>query len=618
MNSRREHGLLVIPHENTGKKAILLSKFEESIFVDNHLHDISTNTYRDITFPKGHKFQQKFEMNPFPRFIYQVEDRIIHKTLFLLENRNILILRYELRNQGRPIKIILKPFLSGRYNNVLADDLQGFNTDTYLGQHYVRWAPKADMPELNVYYNRGEFISATLWYHNFHYSQDLARYGFSTEDLFNPGFFQATLKPYEAFDLYLSPEEVTDIVLDYDALYSQEALARGFSGEDDFRKPAINHYRARAQRVISEPCKWTSVNMSSYSGSNQTRDLFLSLPGLCLADGRFGPFKMIFTNLVQELQNGLLPATYPEIHEKNYGTADLSLLLINIGYLYWTMSKDISYFEGEIFEALQSIIHHYEKGAAFNIYCDKDGLVFCGDRATSLSGIPLKSANGDVLRHGKLLEINALWYSSLRIMEVFAAKLNKKKLVERYNKFAERARTAFNRQFINETKLSFYDFILNNQKNEDFRSVQIIPLILPFTPVPDAFAKQVLMRIDEELLTPYGLRSQSKYDPGFRQTEDMPVNRRTAEYYCGSVWPWTQSLYIRACLKYRREKTNLAEELRTYFAPLQQLADSGLLGYIPEAVNMNQHIRQSGIEDFTPSLADIIWSEYLLNQIHNN
>jgi len=613
MNTRREHGLLVVPHGNTGKKAVILSKFEESVFVDNHLYDISTNQYRDITFPEGYKYQKKFELNPFPRFIYQVEDRILQKTLFILENRNILILRYELKNQGRPVKIILKPFLSHRYNNVLADDLQGFNTDTYLGQHFVRWAPKANMPELNVYFNRGEFISATLWYHNFYYPKDISRYGFGTEDLFNPGFFQATLRPYETFDLFLSPTEVDDMSLDYEMLYNRESLTRGFCLDSDFKKPSIEYYRSKVKRLILDQTDKTIVPSSNFVTSTQMRDLLISVPGLFFTEGRLELFKKLYKKLLNEVREGLLPVNYPEYHEKYYGAADLSLVLINLGYRYWELTKDSDFIESDALAVFQSILDQYEKGASFNIYCDKDGLIFCGDHRTSLSAVPLKTAEGDVLRYGKLIEINALWYNSVRIVEFFTNKFDKKKVSEKYKKLAEKAAASFNEIFLNESKFSFYDFVLNEKKNEDFRFVQIVPLILPFTPVSDSFAKHVLMRIDEELLTPYGLRSQSKYDPAYKQSDEVLINRKTADFYCGSIWPWTTSFYIQACLRYRKNKENLEDELHTYFAPIEELTKEGLLGYIPEAIHMNHHIIQFGIEDFMPSLANILSADFMLN-----
>jgi len=37
MNTRREHGMFVVPYDNSGKKVVLLAKLEESVFIEKHL-----------------------------------------------------------------------------------------------------------------------------------------------------------------------------------------------------------------------------------------------------------------------------------------------------------------------------------------------------------------------------------------------------------------------------------------------------------------------------------------------------------------------------------------------------------------------------------------------------
>ena len=155
MNTRREHGILVVPDNSQKKKIVLLSKLEESIFIDSKLHDISTNQYNTGIFPSGYTYLEKFEMNPFPCFTFKIDGRVIKKTVFLLSNYPMLIVRYELKNKGIPVNIIVKPFIAERFATEITKDLQGLNTDSYLGHQFVRWAIKPNMPELYVYYSHG-------------------------------------------------------------------------------------------------------------------------------------------------------------------------------------------------------------------------------------------------------------------------------------------------------------------------------------------------------------------------------------------------------------------------------------------------------------------------------
>ena len=108
MNTRRYHGLFITPGKSSGEKYVMLSKFEESIFIDNQVYEISTNCYTGGINPDGYKYLQSFSIDPFPRFIYQIGERRIEKNIFLLSDKNVLIVRYTNKNQGIPVKIIIK------------------------------------------------------------------------------------------------------------------------------------------------------------------------------------------------------------------------------------------------------------------------------------------------------------------------------------------------------------------------------------------------------------------------------------------------------------------------------------------------------------------------------
>jgi len=93
MNNKRYHGLLVVPCNGLEKWANVLAKFEESVFIENRLYEISTNCYEGSIYPDGYKYLKKFNFLPFPKFYYYIEDRKIEKTIFLQQDKNILIIR---------------------------------------------------------------------------------------------------------------------------------------------------------------------------------------------------------------------------------------------------------------------------------------------------------------------------------------------------------------------------------------------------------------------------------------------------------------------------------------------------------------------------------------------
>lgn len=610
VNLRREHGLFVVPPRNQAEKFVILSKFEESVFVENHLYEISTNLYSDAIFPRGYQYIVSAEINPFPRLLFRIDDRKVRKTLFLHKERNLLLVRYELLNQGRPIKLIIKPFLAARSHHSINTDTQGINTDSYLGRGWVRWMPRPFQPEIYVYFQKGEFVPATLWYHNFYYPKDAGRYTDQRESLFNPGFFQVELKPYETLDLFVSTEVLSPEELDYEALYRQEVSARKIKQNGFLAEIKMQSERVRLTKVNDLPV-WPITDLEP---QHSMRDLLFTLPLLFTLDDRLGEFQQIYNEIASHVKEGLLPTQYPFDKQSKpfYGAADLSLWFIVLGYFYFLQSGNLEPFEQRLFDIYREIISYYSKGTLFNIYSDKDHLIFCGNKKTNLSWIPLVKPNGEVLRYGKLVEINALWYNALKITEFFSRRLGKNRLANKYLKQAEKVQKSFNQKFVNRQENSFNDFLTLENENHDFRINQLIPLCLPFALVPRETALPIFKRVQEELVTPYGIRSQSSYDPGYREDEQVVNYRNVAQYYSGAIWPWAIFFYTHAYINLSTNQKFVVNDFWNYFRPMLELTQSGLLGFVPEAVFLNDHVRQDGIQDYATSMAGILWSDYLL------
>ena len=55
-----------------------------------------------------------------------------------------------------------------------------------------------------------------------------------------------------------------------------------------------------------------------------------------------------------------------------------------------------------------------------------------------------------------------------------------------------------------------------------------------------------------------------------------------------------------------------AKEVFNYFQPILKLTNEGLIGYLPETVSDEPDFTQSGISDYTPAAAGILWSFFRL------
>ncbi len=356
------------------------------------------------------------------------------------------------------------------------------------------------------------------------------------------------------------------------------------------------------QRAIQIKEDKLNFPISLFNNKSQTFFFMQELSAFIQLSENYQLIKNTIKDLLKTLDAGILPSNYPYVDERPvYNQVDLSLWLIQVVYEYYLKTNELKFVE-DVFDRIRSIVDLFQKGTHFNTYADKDGLIFSGEKKINVSWIPIKNKEGKVYRYGKLLEVNALWYNALSIMIFFAGQLGKKRLSFKYKQWHKKVKASFSKKFILPEENGFYDFINSNEENKNFRINQLIPLIIPFSPVEPAVAQKALKRIEEELLTPYGLRSRSIYD------DNDDVKNGNA-YYNGAIWPWTVSWYIKALLKWPSDK-KIDKIWNNYFEPLLSLTTKGLIGFIPEALKIENGLEHLGKEDFLPAIASVILAEY--------
>jgi len=157
-------------------------------------------------------------------------------------------------------------------------------------------------------------------------------------------------------------------------------------------------------------------------------------------------------------------------------------------------------------------------------------------------------------RHGKPVEINAYWYSGLKVMEEFATKLGKETQAKEYAALAEKVKESFLAKFWNEEENCLKDVLSGNGEENQIRCNQIWVLTQPFTILPAEKEKQVINKVKEELYTTIGLRTLSPKDPAFHEIYIGPMQQRDRAYHQGTTWAFPLGAYYRAVLKFIREQ----------------------------------------------------------------
>jgi glycogen debranching enzyme len=171
-------------------------------------------------------------------------------------------------------------------------------------------------------------------------------------------------------------------------------------------------------------------------------------------------------------------------------------------------------------------------------------------------------------RTGKAVEIQALWYNALNIMELLSRKFGEDRRAEDLRSLAEKAKKSFEK-FWNFERNCLYDVIAEDGPDASLRPNQIIAAALDFTMLDAARATNVVDTVERELLTPYGLRTLEHGDPRYVGSCVGDRRSRDMAYHNGTVWPWLLGPFTTAFLKVKGHTDHArSKALRIFLLPL--------------------------------------------------
>jgi len=165
-------------------------------------------------------------------------------------------------------------------------------------------------------------------------------------------------------------------------------------------------------------------------------------------------------------------------------------------------------------------------------------------------------------RRGKAVEINALWYNALKLLEKWLRNAGRNDEADRWADQARRARDSFNARFWYEQGGYLYDVIdgENVQYDASLRPNQLFAFSLDYPILDKSRWQNVLDVVEKHLLTPYGLRSLAPGSPEFKAKYYGDLRARDAAYHQGTVWAWLIGPYVDAWLKLHPDQTAAAHE----------------------------------------------------------
>jgi len=555
LNTRRYHGLLTAATRPPVGRVVLLSKLEETLMIDGRRYELSANQYPGIVHPQGFRFQTGFRLDPFPVFTYEVEGLQIEKSVFMVQGENATVIQYQF---GLPktadsslhnahVSLEVRPLIAFRDYHSTTHENAALNSLVHLKDRNIVIKPYDDLPELHFAYDTAALDLRGFWYRNFQYRVEQERGLDFAEDLFSPFAISFDLQNSDRARIVAAT--ATHDVHETDKFRGQEIARRKSLGlSKRTAMELINALSAAADQFIADRASGKTIIAGYHWFADWGRDTMIALPGLTLATGRYEIARSILSEFAGHLDQGMLPNRFPDAGEMpEYNTVDATLWFFEAVRSLLGHTKDYEFARQNLYAVLTDIIEWHVKGTRYHIHVDKDGLLFSGEPGVQLTWMDAKVGDWVVTpRTGKAVEIQALWYNALRVMEHLADKFRNSKARKSYAVMADRAFESFNHLFWNDAAGCLYDVVNGEERDQAIRPNQIFAVSLSHSMVSQERAKSILQVVERELLTPRGLRTLSPKDPNYIGRYEGDPRKRDGAYHQGTVWPWLMGAYLTA------------------------------------------------------------------------
>lgn len=316
------------------------------------------------------------------------------------------------------------------------------------------------------------------------------------------------------------------------------------------------------------------------------RDTMIAFTGLTLCTKRFKEAEEILLTFARYIRHGIVPNMFPDDNMPPlYNTVDASLWYFYAvyQYLHYNPAAEAEAFVKEqIFPHLKEIISAYEKGTDFSIYMEDDGLIHAGSGLDQITWMDVRVGDWVATpRHGKPVEINALWYNALRIMESLCEKFDED--ASAYRTRAEQVKESFNAKFWDSANQCLFDVVDGDEPDDHIRPNQIYAVSLPFSLLPEEQEKAVVALVEKELFVGCGLRSLAPDHPDYHGIYCGALAKRDAAYHQGTAWGFLLGGFFSAYMKVNHHSSSAAENAIRMLEPVRKhLSDSGCIGSISE------------------------------------
>ena len=583
-NTRRYHALLLTARKPPSERFVLVNHLEEWLDIDGQTIPLSTNLYPGAVHPTGYEHGIEFSTDPWPTWTFDCNGVTIQREILSIRGQDIVAVRWKLVGKKSSRAVLrVRPKLTGRDYHGTHHENQSLSTKVQVGSGMVGWHTYADLPPVRAFHS-GAYRHEPNWYRHIQFPVEQQRGLDAEEDWWSPGEFTFDLESGSTTTLALTSETIDR--LDVVALVKYEKS----------RREAVRQAAPVSDSLARE--LWCAADMYlSVRGAQYTviagypwftdwgRDTFISFPGLCLVTGRLDVAWQVIASFAEHVSEGMVPNRFPDVGEQpEYNTIDASLWFIHAIDRYLAASRDEARVRETAWPSVKQILDGYRRGTRYGIKMDEDGLIAGGMPGAQLTWMDAKVGDWVVTpRHGKPVEIQALWVRALEVGEALARRFGEADYADRCRNDRSNAIASFRTRFWYEDGGYLYDVIDGPEGNDaSFRPNQLYAISLVDDLVPRDRAQQILRLVEEQLLTPVGLRTLSPHDPRYRGRYEGGALERDGAYHQGTVWPFLLGPFVTAWIKVHGKNASALKQARSFLDGIGAHLTESCLGHVSE------------------------------------
>ncbi len=539
----------------------------------------------------GADFMKDFRLNEgLPAWRFQLDDFLIEKRLMLPHMQNTVYVNYRILDGDGSIKLTLRPSLNIRPHEapVSLPITTPYTLAVFEDQYEILSAAGVPPLRLLLHGTGAALTIDRIRIQEIVYRIEESRGYAARGDLWSPGYFHAEISKgqdatlislTEAWETIraLSPGQAFDHEFDRRGRLLSEAQTGAQEGTAGELVLAADQFIIRPAGRLEDTARANASGeevrtiIAGYHWfTDWGRDTMISLEGLTLTTGRHVEASYILRTFAHYIRDGLIPNMFPEGRKDGlYHTADATLWFFHAISRYLEASGDRTMLK-LVLPKLLDIVDFHVRGTRFGIHVDEgDGLLVEGAPGYQLTWMDAKVDDWVVTpRRGKAVEINALWYNALKLLEQWVKDENRPEAATHLAEHAARARDSFNRRFWNEETGYLFDVIDGEQGDDPAcRPNQLLAISLEHPILDETKWKPVVQICREKLLTPVGLRSLSPDSKDYKPKYFGDLRSRDAAYHQGTVWSWLIGPFIDAWLKVHPDDFDGAHQFLQGFKP---------------------------------------------------